>query len=182
MKNKTPALAIFLISIVSSGCTTLNDSLTPSSYIQKDGFDNSIRVIQEPVGASSGFSESFHVLGFDWSEKAPNIVFITAGVRGIHNIYDVQFNADGQIINNLIAISNSTDYDGMSKTHSLRRYSMPINNFIKIANSNIVKMKVVGQHGYTLSSFGRNKSGNMVNTKFKPFIGKIRDSIKSKRK
>lgn len=167
MKHMTYLLMLLLF----TGCASLNDSLTPSMSVMKDDFDGSIVVRQSPVSSSSGMSEGWHTLGFEWNQKSPDIIFITAGTNGTVNITDVEFNADGKIISDIKMASIITEYGKWST----RRFSMPWSDFLKIANAKSVKMKVVKLNSYTVSSFGSANSGAVVNTKIPPFVEKVRE-------
>ena len=50
---------------------------------------------------------------------------------------------------------------------------MPLNEFLKVANAKVVKMKLTKLDSYSVSSFGTGVSGAVVNTKFPPFIEKV---------
>lgn len=167
MRNAVLVLAVLLI----TGCATMNDAMTPSLSIIKDDFDGSLIVRQSPVSASSGFGEGWHTLGFEWNQKDPDTIFITVGANGIVNITDVAFNADGQVISNIKPASAITEYGQWST----RRFSMPWEDFLKIADAKSVKMKVVRINDYTVSSFGPDHSGAIVNTKIPPFVEKVRE-------
>jgi len=160
-----------LVALVFSGCASMNDSLTPSMSVVKDDFDGSIIVRQAPVSAASSMSEGWHTLGFEWNQKTPDIIYITAGTNGTVNITDVEFNADGNIISNIKTASTLTEYGKWST----RRFSMSWNDFLKITNAKSVKMKVVQINDYTVSSFGPENSGAIVNTKIPPFLKKVQE-------
>ena len=160
-------LAVFLV----TGCATMNSALTPSLSVIKDDFDGSTIVRQSPVSSSSGLREGWHVLGFEWSQKTPDTIFITVGTNGIVNITDVAFNADGQVITNIKPASTITEYGQWST----RRFSMSWEDFMKLVNAKSVKMKVARINDYTVSSFGPGHSGAIVNTKLPPFVEMVRE-------
>jgi hypothetical protein len=57
---------------------------------------------------------------------------------------------------------------------STRRFALPIDDFVQLANGGVVKMKVVHIDSYTVSSFGSRVSGmRTINTKFEPFLSKL---------
>lgn len=162
---------LFLIILVFPGCASLNDSLTPSMSVMKDDFDGSIVIRQSPVSAASGMSEGWHTLGFEWNQKSPDIIYITAGVNGTVNITDVEFNADGTLISDIKTASTLTEYGKWST----RRFAMPWSDFLKITNAKSVKMKVVQINNYTVSSFGSVNPGAVVNSKIPPFVAKVEE-------
>jgi len=164
-------ISIFLVFLVFSGCASLNDSITPSMSVMKDDFDGSIVVRQSPVSAASGMSEGWHTLGFEWDQKSPDIIYITAGTNGTVNITDVKFNADGTIISDIKTASTLTEYGKWST----RRFAMSWSDFLKVANANSVKMKVVQINNYTVSSFGSANSGAVINSKIPPFVAKVKE-------
>jgi hypothetical protein len=161
---------ILAISLV-AGCATMNDALMPSLSVIKDDFNGSTIVRQYPVSSSSSLSEGWHTLGFEWIQKTPDTIFITAGTNGIVNITDVAFNADGQVISSIKPASTITEYGQWST----RRFAMSWEDFLKVANAKSVKMKVVRINDYTVSSFGFDHSEAIVNTKIPPFVEKVRE-------
>ncbi len=167
MKRSVLVLAVLLV----AGCATMNDAMTPSLSVIKDDFDGSLVLRQSPVSSSSSLGEGWHTLGFEWNQKNPDTVFITAGTNGIVNITDVAFNADGQVISSIKPASTITEYGQWST----RRFSMSWEDFLKIATAKSVKMKVVRINDYTVSSFGPEHSGAIVNTKIQPFVDKVRE-------
>ena len=169
-EEKMRIFAFILTLSLVSGCATMNDAMTPSLAEFKDDFDGSMVVRQSPVSSSSSLSEGWHTLGFEWNQKTPDIIFITAGTNGIVNITDVVFNADGQIISSIKPASTITEYGQWST----RRFAMSWENFLKVANAKSVKMKVARINDYTVSSFGPNHSKAIVNTKIPPFVEKVR--------
>jgi len=164
------AIGLFGILLV-SGCASMNDAMTPSASVIKDDFDGKLIVRQSSVSSSSSLSEAWHTLGFEWTQKTPDIVFIDVGTKGITNITDVAFNADDNVISSITPASSTTDYG----TWSERRFQMPLSDFIKVATGRIVKMKVVRNNDYTVSSFGTGLPGASVNTKFQPFLAKVEE-------
>jgi hypothetical protein len=153
------------------GCTSMNDALTPSLQLIKDDFDGAMIVRQAPVSAASGLGDAWHTLGFEWTQKTPNLVYVTAGVQGITNIYQLAFNADGRVIDNLNMASAQTDYSQWST----RRFSMTWDDFLAVANAKEVKMRVSRANEYTVSSFGPVHANALVNAKLVPFVAKVRD-------
>jgi hypothetical protein len=168
MKQRFP-LALMLVLL--GGCTSMNDALTPSTQLLKDDFDGTVIVRQEPVTAADGMREPWHSLGFEWSQKAPDTIYITVGAHGIGNISEVAFNADGRAIGNIKPVSALTNY-GKSST---RRFAMPWAAFLALADAKSVKMKVLRTKEYTVSSFGPSHAGAAVNPKIAPFVATVRD-------
>lgn len=162
-------LAISIILIL-SGCAGINDALTPSLKVQQDPFDSSLRLYQAPV-SSSGISEDWHTLGFEWKESTPKIIYLTVGSQGITNVTGVHFNASGEIIRSANDASTNTKYGDFST----RRFYIPIKDFLKIATADLVKMKVIHIDTYTVSSFG-NDAGALrtIDSKFAPFIDELK--------
>lgn len=169
MSRKIVLLAVLLFAV--SGCASFNNAMTPSLSVQQDQFDGSLIITQPPVSSASGLSEGWHTLGFQWSNKFPNVVFLEVGVSGITNVMGVAFNVDGQIIENIKEASALTKYGDWST----RRLVMPISDFLKVAQGNDVKMKVMQIDTYSVSSFGSANSGAIVNKKFGPFIQKLKE-------
>jgi len=162
-------IVLMLVAVLVAGCASMNDAMTPSISITKDDFDGSLIVRQPPVSSSSSLSEGWHTLGFEWNQKNPDTIFITAGTNGTVNITDVAFNADGQVISSIKPASTITEYGQWST----RRFSMSWEDFLKVASAKSVKMKVVRINDYTVSSFGPEHSGAIVNTKIQPFVEKV---------
>src|SRR3981189_173457 len=102
-------LVISLFATLIGGCAATNDALTPSARLIKDDFDGALIVRQPPVGAASSMSETIHVLGFEWSQKTPDTVFVTAGLQGTRAIHALAFNADGRLIEDISPASATTE-------------------------------------------------------------------------
>ena len=171
------------VALIASGCASMNDAMTPSAHIQKDEFDGSTIITQAPVSAAGSLSDAWNTMGFDWSSKTPDTVYVTIGVQGVSNISGVKFNADGAIIETAKPASVGTDYAnatiGMAmngigdKTTSTRRFAMPLSDFKTIATANDVRMRVEMINTYNVSKFGKANKNAIVNTKFGPFLKKI---------
>ncbi|HKQ24123.1 MAG TPA: hypothetical protein VJT81_06740 [Burkholderiales bacterium] len=159
------------------GCASFNDSMTPSVQTIKDDFDGSQIVRQEPVSAASSLNEAWHTLGFEWRTNNPDVVIITAGVNGIVNISTVAFNADDRIIDKFTEASRFTDHGtpgDYAPPGSTRRFAMSWDDFLTIAHAKSVKMRLSQIDAYSVSSFGPSHAGATVNTKFAPFLDKVR--------
>lgn len=163
-------LLIVLVSLL-SGCASFNDAMTPSLSVITDKFDGSLIIEQPAVSAASSISESSHTLGFQWYQKYPEVIFLEVGVIGITNVMGVAFNVDGEIIKNIDKASTLTNYGDWST----RRLVLPINDFVRIAQGKDVKMKVMQIDSYSVSSFGTENSGAIVNSKLPPFILKLKE-------
>ena len=173
MRNAILA-SLICTSVLFNGCASLNDAMTPSIESLQDKFDGSAILRQRPVNAAGSLGESFHLLGFDWSSCTPDSVFITAGAVGTRAIRDVQFNIDGKFIRDAKPASTMTEF---ANGNSYRRFEIPIEVFIAIASAKSVKMRLDGINDYTVSSFGPEGTGSMaiVNSKFQPFVAKLRE-------
>jgi hypothetical protein len=153
------------------GCADVNNALTPSLNVDKDPFDDSLIIYQSPVSASSSMTEGWHTMGFEWNQKFPDVVFLQVGTNGITNVEGVAFNVDGKIIENIKEASILTRYGNWST----RRLVMPINDFVKVAQGRDVKMKLIKIDTYSVSTFGSSNPGAVVNSKFFPFLSKLRE-------
>ncbi|MGI2037060.1 hypothetical protein ACRN9Z_03130 [Shewanella frigidimarina] len=164
-------LIIVTLFIIITGCTSMNDALTPSLNTHKDSFDGAVIVSQAPVSSSSSLTEGWHTMGFEWNQKFPDVVFLEVGTNGITNVQGVAFNVDGEIIENITEASVLTKYGSWST----RRLVMPINEFVRVAKGRDVKMKLIQIDTYSVSSFGVSNSGAVVNSKFPPFLNKLKE-------
>lgn len=160
-----------------SACTSMNQALSPSLQVQKNDFDGTMEIIQPEVSAASSLSEAYHTLGFKWSAKKPDSVFLYVGVYGIESIRGVAFNLDGNIIESTTKIG-LTDIDlGHTEfvnlpNRSMATFVMPLNDFKKLAASDLVKMKVEMGNSYSVSSFGKNTSA-VVSPKLVLFTSEV---------
>lgn len=152
------------------GCGGFNQAMTPAVQTVTDNFDGAKIVHQEPVSSSSKLSEDWHVLGFEWTDKSPNLVTLIAGARGIDNIEGLSFNVDGKIIEAGNPTSAVTDYGQGPLPWSTRRFSISLSDFENISNAKSVKMKVSKTNTYTVSSFGPANPGAIVDGKIAPFL------------
>ena len=178
MKNTTKATILAKIAVLTClafaqpSCYSVNSALTPSIKVLTDDFDGSKVIYQKPVSSSSKLTEHFHTLGFDWTSKTPNRVFLSAGAPGITNIYGLSFNVDGTLVSARLA-SNLTEYGDWST----RRFYVSYSDFVKLANAQVVKMKVTKNNTYTVSSFGKSTSA-VVNKKMTPFLAQVHQAVK----
>ena len=161
------AVTLFML----AGCANVNDAMTPSMHAEKDSFDGSLIISQAPVSASSSLTEGWHTMGFQWNQKFPDVVFLEVGTNGITNVEGVEFNVDGKIITNIDQASVLTKHGSWST----RRLVMPISDFVTVAKGKDVKMKLLQIDTYSVSSFGSSNTGAVVNTKFPPFLSKLKE-------
>src|SRR3954452_14919778 len=89
--------SLVLLSLLVS-CQDINSAITPGSKSMTDDFDGSKVITQAPVSSSSTLAEAWHTLGFDWSSKTPDRIFLTAGVQGTNNVFGLDFNVGGRVI------------------------------------------------------------------------------------
>ena len=166
----------YLIVLLLAGCASMNDSLTPSLRVEKDSFDGAVVARQPSVGASSTMGEARHMIALDWNQKTPDTVYVTAGTLGATAITALAFNADGRVIENLKEASAVTDRE-FSRYGSFaeRRFAMTWTDFLVLVNARSVKMRVTRLNDYTVSSFGPEHDGAIVNTKLLPFAEKVRE-------
>jgi hypothetical protein len=177
-------LICLILTALVTGCAGMQDAMTPSASVIRDDFDGKMIVRQAPVSAASSLGEPFHTLGFEWTEKYPNTIFITTGFAfGLRSIQDVAFNADGRIVDKIKQASVLTEFDRFgTATSSSRRFEMSLEDFRIIANAQEVKMRMGSINDYTVSSFGPATGvGAAVNTKFRPFLDQI-EAIRSGKK
>lgn len=161
-----------------AGCASMNEAMTPSLQVFKDDFDGAVTARQPSVGATGSLfsGEALHTIGFDWNQRTPDTVYVTAGVRGIHSITGLAFNIDGAIIDNLKEASAVTDREhSQYGSWSERRFAMAWPDFLRLVNGRSVKMRVSRINDYTVSSFGPEHDGAIVNTKLLPFADKVRE-------
>lgn len=166
---KLVALMLYAVGAVLAGCVSVNDGLTPSVSVMRDDFDGATIVRQEPVSASGSITEGWHTLGFEWNQKTPEIVYVTAGTYGVVNITEVAFNADGRIIADVSPASAITEYG----TWSTRRFAMSWEDFMAVASAKAVKMKLVRINDYTVSSFGPDHPTALINAKLPHFVARV---------
>lgn len=171
---------IIALCLTLTACASMNDALTPSVEIKENSFDGTLEVTQAPVSSASSMSEAHHTLGFKWTKSTPEIVYLYAGVSGIKIINGLSFNVDGVIMN--IRKVGTTDIDlGHTATLNLPNRSTAAfvisrEDFEKVAEGSLVKMKVEMQNTYSVSSFGKNSTAT-VNSKLTPFIAAIKQNI-----
>lgn len=164
----TKLIPIILL-VFLSACASMNDALTPNPNVKVDDFDGSKEVVQEPVSAASSISEGWNTLGFRWNDAAPNTVYLMAGADGITNVTGLKFNVDGEFITAREA-SYNTDYGQWST----RQFAVDYDDFLRIANGKVVKMRIEMMDKYQNSSFGTEVSGAIVNTKFPKFLEQVK--------
>lgn len=153
-----------LLALLLSACASMNDALHPSTQVLKDDFDGSLVVRQQPVSAANGMREPWHTLGFEWSQKHPDTVYLTVAANGTGNISEVAFNVDGRIYDNLKVVNAASG-----------RFAMSWNTFLALAEAGSVKMKVERLDQYTVSSFGPKHPGAAVNSRLPTFVTTVRE-------
>jgi hypothetical protein len=153
-----------LLALLLSACASMNNALHPSTQVVKDDFDGSLVVRQQPVSAANGVREPWHTLGFEWSQKHPDTVYLTVGANGAGNISEVAFNADGRIYDNLKVVNSASG-----------RFAMPWSSFLALAEAGSVKMKVARLDEATVSSFGPKHPGAAVNPRLSSFVTTVRE-------
>jgi len=179
------AIATVLLGLALAGCGSLptpggsqdtqeRELIAPSGPVPplsvvRDEFDGSVIVQQDAVSSSSSYSEGWHTLGFEWHQKTPEIVFVTAGTNSVSTITDLAFNADGELITRIRPASALTDYGSLTT----RRFAMTWQDFVKIADAKTVKMKLVRISDSTVSSFGTEHPGAVVSSRLAPFVAKV---------
>lgn len=153
-----------LLALLLSACASMNDAFHPSTHVLKDEFDGSLIVRQQPVGAANGVREPWHTLGFEWSQKHPDTVYLTVAAHGAGNISELAFNADGRIYDNLKVVNTASG-----------RFAMPWSAFLALAEAGSVKMKVARLDQHTVSSFGPKHPGAAVNPRISTFVAAVRE-------
>lgn len=142
----------------------------------QDEFDGSTIVRQVPVGAGASSTESWSALGFEWRSKFPERVVVTAGSKGVVRIEEVAFDADGEPVRGLKAVSEFTDHGnpGAGERVSTRRFEMSWTEFLRLAGAKSVRMRLVGASEVLVTSFGPAHFGAPVNAAFPPFVATVR--------
>ncbi|WP_169045681.1 hypothetical protein [Aeromonas salmonicida] len=170
-----------LVAIMLAGCASMNDAMTPSLSVTKDRFDDTTIVKQPIVAANSSFSDDMAGLGFEWKSSLPDKIILTVGISGIENIVGADFNVDGQDIPSPKTAGYLTQYPekslkwgDMTSVYSTRRMTMPIGDFMKLANGKQVKMRIRHIDTYSVSIFGRSEMA-VVGSKFEPFLAKLKE-------
>ena len=162
------AAAIILCTL--AACASVNDTLTPSAKILHDKFDDATIIRQDPVSAAGTLSDGWHTLGFEWNSKTPNDIYLDAGTNGIVPITSVEFKADGKV---LTPPAIASSYSESEHGWSVRRFVMPLQDFLSIARGKDVKMRLGQGNNSTVSEFGSDHPLAIVNKKFKPFTDKV---------
>jgi len=91
-------------------------------------------------------------------------------------IVDVVFEVDGETLERLKAVSELTDYGESSAPvrWSTRRFEVPWETFLRIANARSVRMRVTGPNEAAATSFGSAHPGALVNAALPPFLAVVR--------
>jgi hypothetical protein len=152
------------------------DAFTYSAIVSTDQADGKITIRQPPVSAQSGESGD-HLLGFEWNQKFPDVVFITAETGwGPRLIQSLTFRVDSRLFENLKPVSLKTD---LRRSGVSQRFEMPLADFQIIATSSAVLMRIGGIYDFSVSSFGPGAGNGRapVNAKFAPFLERIKLAI-----
>ncbi len=168
-----------LITIIISGCASLNDAMTPGLQVSESDFDGTKFISQPVVGAnrpSLSTSDARNQLGFNWESKTPNEIYLTVGVAGdIANVQAAEFIADeipitaGQPID-ILTTFKTTKYFG---TNSSNRFKITLADFKKIAAAHIVKYRITANGKEYTSRFGKEYPFVPASGKFEPFLNKL---------
>ena len=159
-----------------TGCAGFNDAMTSSLEVRQDDFDNSIVVVQQPIGSGSDLSAGWTQLGFWWRNTNPEEVLITVGVAGIESVRGVAFRVDGRLIDSASPTSGVTDFNlNPFLSWSFGYFVMPTGDFMALADASDVRMKVLLINGAVTSSFGPANPGAVVNPKLPAFADKVRE-------
>ena len=168
---------VFVVLLV-GGCAGFNDAMTPGVEVIQDQYYGTAIVRQEPVSAAQSLSEAWHTLGFEWVQKTPDRIYITAGIEGVRHLTGVEFKADDRVIGNIrpAAVMTELDYYGVDlPTWSGRRFVMSWADFQVIATAQTVLMRLDHVDKYSVSSFGQSHPSAIVTAKFGPFLAKVRE-------
>lgn len=184
-------IALLLLSVALTGCTsmknmssTMNGVMTPSLKMTHDKFDDQLMISQPMVPANSSFSDDMTGLGFAWKTSLPKFIILSVGAQGITNVTAVKFNVDGKVIDSAREASQFTDYadphsarsfGDFTGNYSVRRFVIPISDFVVLANGKHVKMKIESYDEYQFSVFGKGEPA-AVSSKFAPFLKALADN------
>jgi hypothetical protein len=159
-----------------SGCVSVGDALSPSASIIRDDNGSKVAVWQPPVGSYSSPSDDQHGLGFWWSRTNPDVVTLEATVCSLAGavkndcgssfVNDVSFDADGQSISTLAETKT---------TGAAQKFRISRGDFVRIASAKKVLMKVHRRGEQTISTFGTEFPGALVNNRFPPFLAMIQE-------
>lgn len=173
---KAPLVA--LTALVCGSCATLEEAApaSPAPVVFKDEYDGATIVRQAPVSAGVAAWADWTVLGFEWRSKFPNVVVLTAGTQGVVRIVEVIFEVDGEVLRDIKAVSELTDFGDTSAPvrWSTRRFELSWEELLRIAAAKAVRMRVIGPHEAAATSFGTAHPGALVNTKLGAFVAAVR--------
>lgn len=160
---------------VTAGCTAVIDAATPGLKVENDSLDGSLRIYQPPVSIS-GISGPRHKLAFEWSEKYPDVVYVTVGVYGTLPIRRAMFKVDGEVLQSPGYAHEKIDFAGRNNIegYTTQTFRLPINDFVRIANGDVVKMKTTHMGTRVVSGFGESVEGTGIfNRKFQLFLDEL---------
>lgn len=167
---------LLAMGLLVAGCSdSVVNAMTPGPTVDRDNYDDTRIVLQPPVGSALFSDDAWSMLGFEWQERNPDVVFVKVGIEGIINITGLEFKADGAEIAGIQRTNTVTDFETNSYySRSWSRFRMPIGEFVKLANAADVRMRITLLDQYTVSRFGSGYSPSpVVNTKFAPFLEKV---------
>jgi hypothetical protein len=164
---------LLAIGLLVTGCSdSIVNAMTPGPTVDQDNFDDTRIVLQPPVGSALFSDDAWTMMGFEWQERNPDMVFVKVGMSGIINITGLELKADGAKIVGIQRTNTITDFD--TNSFSWSRFRIPIGEFVKIASAADVRMRITLLDQYTVSRFGSGYSPSpVVNTKFAPFLAKV---------
>lgn len=164
-------VALLAVCIALSGCASVNDALTPSAREGRDDFYGAATLTQPPVSAARGLTDGWNTLGFDWSAKTPDLVYVTVGSHGVRAITEASFNIDGRLVEQLPAASALTEYEaGWAR----RRFAMRWEDFEAMAQAQVVRLRVGRLNDAVVSTFGTSVPDAAVMAKLPAFVDRVR--------
>jgi hypothetical protein len=170
--------------VLTAGCASFNNAMTPSAKVSDDGFYGNKVVIQPPVGAAGRLSDSgWFLLGMRWNSGEPDTIVFTARVTSrMDNLEALEFRADGEFIR-ATGLNPSSRHDsdvtvvGSAVTatqQSERDFSFSYDDFLRVVGGDEVKAKLTNLGGeYGVATFGKKYSGAVLTTKLEPFLALV---------
>ena len=161
-----------LATVTMTGCASLAaDIMTPGPKAETDPYDGATQVTQPPANASTA-SGPFVSLGMYWKSSTPDLVYVQPGVRGIRNVFDVDFTADGRRIEDAKPAQIFPDYGEMSS----RAFAISYDEFRAIATAQTVRMKITTGSKHQVATFGQAHSSAMISHKLPEFLELVRQN------
>ena len=191
--NKVPQFAVFLLSIVLSSCSGINDSITGWGAVSesRSTFDGSQSVTMSPsLLFRDGFGGNALFLGATWHAKYSDQVVLVLEHQGNTSygstyigIRGLDINIDGKIS------SYSTDgatnfnrgsYNSVSKTiytSSENIVIVPLSVLRKMMDASDCRIRIRTSQGYEDRNFNQETNGlNTAKTHMRKFLAKV-DSL-----